>query len=997
MYNAHRQPEVACQKQFIFLFHLLLVIIITAPANLSSQVTSTGSNEGSIFFEFVRNETILPGPGSFFNVVVLVNHTDESFSGRLGISGPDGWRIIGGDSFQLELSPGEELQIPLRMVVPHGMLGGVSYAVNAELRSTEYYDYTTSYVSLKPVSKWSIHLDKDQVFLSDFSPSGDFRIQLSNKGNSNEMIKLSFDTGDLLEYVHPMPNDSLVFIELPAYKDTVIVFSVREKQELSYAEQRALINDWRAMSIRILASTPEQKRSAGIRIVPLESQLLRDRRFKDSPLNIDLSLNNLLSFQQPKMTVRMDGKILFPESQVLQYNVGMNNIYFDSDRNSDFDLYRQLRFRLQYNDIRTSVRMGDRLSVGDLHAMNGQGIRAQHALNDNSTVFFNAVNNPISKNFAFFTGYQRAIKGVVLNTGFTVESKMNTPDKHFSYALGSSFGFLKYHRISLNTITTLSRFGDSPYLQSDTTIVGFAYRASYDYRRNRFDIRIDNTNTRMSYLNNSGINRINFRMEYQINNRSMLRGIYYRNSYDATRYPYNFFYPGNKNINDNGNLYYALYRGRIIYSTGPSYINTIRYYYNPANGFNSVYKNLQPGVFGSVSFKTGVVQSITPYIRINTMFVDYSSDDPAFESYKLNGNLQYTAGLSYYDEAFKLTAYFSSGEASDIYRSVVVERSPTVNQSFHIRPYYERYFNRETIRMSSYLNYSYYMPSMRENMILNLTSDFFMDYGWRIFVSFNLYRIVRTDEFAGRISTRDINVLTGIRKSFDIQQPRLKYYDVTIVGFNDQNGNGTKDASEKPIPNVLIQISRDPDKNLMRQTTFREITFITDPNGEVFHEDMPEGLYNLNITPLSNLENLFFLNGVNQQMSVNGDMIHYLPLVESYRVRGRIIVDRDPNSSEGKISLEGIRVTAVGEEGETYSVLTDSYGGYVLHLPKAANYEISIYNIFGEQFILEQSSYKIQFNANKTVSLDFKFTERRRQFQYREGEQYFDFNLRREQ
>jgi hypothetical protein len=997
MYNAFRQHEVNCHGYFMIFFHLLMLLFAASPAKLCSQVSEVANDEGRVVFEFVRSETILPGPGSFFNVVNIVNLSDKQFSGMVKVAGPEGWRVIGGESFQLELLPGEESLVPVRMVVPHGMLGGISYAINAELRSTEYYDYTTSYVSLVPVSKWDIHLDKDQVFLSDFSPSGVFRIQLSNKGNSNEMIKLSFDTGDLLEYVNPMPNDSLLFVELPAYMDTVIVFSVREKQGVSYAEQRALTNNWRAMSIRINASTPEQRRSTGIRIVPLESQLLSDRRFRDSPLNIDLTLNNLLSFQQPKMAARVDGKILFPESQVLQYNFGVNNIYFDSERNRDFDLYRQVRFRIQYNDVRTSVSMGDRLGIGDLHAMNGQGIRAQHTLNDNSTVFFNAVNNPINKNLAFFTGYQRAIKSILINTGFTVESKMNTPDNHFSYAFGSSFGFLKYHKLNLNTITTLSRFGDSPYLQGDTTLLGFAYRISYDYKRNRFDFRVDNMNTRMSYLNNSGINRLNIRSNFYINNQSIIRGIYYRNSYDAMRYPYNFFYPGNKNINDNGNLYYSLNRGKIIYNTGPSFINTVRYYFNPVDGFYSVYRNLQPGLFGSVSFKAGLMQSITPYLRLNTMFVNYSSDDPDFEPYRLRGKLQYTAGLSYYDEAFKLTAYFSSGEASDIYRSVVVERIPEVNQSFHIRPYYERYFNRESIRMSAYLNYSYYMPSMRENMIFNLTSDFFMDHGWRIFLSFNLYRIVRTDEFVGRISTRDMNVLTGIRKSFDIQQPRLKYYDVTIVGFNDQNGNGIKDANEKPIPNVLIQIARDPKRNLMRQTSFREITLITDPNGEIFHEDMPEGLYNLTITPLSNLENLFFLNGVNQQMFVSGDMIHYLPLVESYRVRGRIIVDRDPNSSEGKISLEGIRVTAVGEDGETYSALTDSYGGYVLHLPKAANYEVSIYNIFGEQFILEQSSYKIQFSANKTVSLDFKFTERRRQLQYRDGEQYFDFNLRRDQ
>jgi hypothetical protein len=128
-------------------------------------------------------------------------------------------------------------------------------------------------------------------------------------------------------------------------------------------------------------------------------------------------------------------------------------------------------------------------------------------------------------------------------------------------------------------------------------------------------------------------------------------------------------------------------------------------------------------------------------------------------------------------------------------------------------------------------------------------------------------------------------------------------------------------------------------------------------------------------------------------MEVHDDMTYYLPLVESYRVRGKVIVDRDPNSNEGKISLSGIRVTAVGQNGETYSTLTDAYGNYTLHIPQSANYEVSIFNVFGEQFVLEQGRFRVQFTQNRTVQIDFKFTEKKRSLQFREGEQFFDFNL----
>ena len=108
-------------------------------------------------------------------------------------------------------------------------------------------------------------------------------------------------------------------------------------------------------------------------------------------------------------------------------------------------------------------------------------------------------------------------------------------------------------------------------------------------------------------------------------------------------------------------------------------------------------------------------------------------------------------------------------------------------------------------------------------------------------------------------------------------------------------------------------------------------------------------------------------------------------------------MNRDPNSNEGKISLEGIRVTAVSGDGETYSTLTNPFGGFILSLPKATTYDVSLYNVFGEQFLLEQGRYRIQFTANKTINVDFKFTEKRRQIKFNDGENLFDFNIRQEE
>jgi hypothetical protein len=253
--------------------------------------------------------------------------------------------------------------------------------------------------------------------------------------------------------------------------------------------------------------------------------------------------------------------------------------------------------------------------------------------------------------------------------------------------------------------------------------------------------------------------------------------------------------------------------------------------------------------------------------------------------------------------------------------------------------------------------------------------------------------VKRQDVVQGRVSSRDLNLMTGIRKAFDIQQPRLPFYDLTIIGFDDRNGDGVKGEDEKPISNVLVQISRDPRKNVLDKTGFSELSLITDPQGEIYYENIPVGVYDLSIIPLSNLGSLYFLHGTEQSIEISGDLVRYLPLIESYKIRGKVTIDRDPNSNEGRVSVEGIRITARSEDGETFSTLTNSFGAYVLDLPRANAYEVSIYNVFGEKFVLERGRYKVQFTENRNISVDFKFRERRRAIRFNDSEEYYEFNL----
>lgn len=237
-----------------------------------------------------------------------------------------------------------------------------------------------------------------------------------------------------------------------------------------------------------------------------------------------------------------------------------------------------------------------------------------------------------------------------------------------------------------------------------------------------------------------------------------------------------------------------------------------------------------------------------------------------------------------------------------------------------------------------------------------------------------------------------MNLIAGVSKSFNIQQPRLKYYDVKAVFFNDLDGNRIKSDNEPPVSNILVNVTKDKSVSAM-QGGLPEMDLVSDKNGEIILNNLPEDTYKLSFSPLINLQSFYFLNGSNQSYYNNSNRVIFIPLVESYKIKGKIILNRDPNSSEGKIDLDGVRITATSQNKEVYTVLSDKSGSYILNVPNGDKYTVKINNVFGEQFSIDADEVQIQFTRNKTVNLDFIFTEKRREINFGNGNQLFKFNV----
>ena len=937
---------------------------------------------------FIKSNDSIKSTDLYFNVLRLYNTSSKKITGNLTFNIPEEWKIISFPAEQTVILPGDTLFVPIRISPKSNALGGIAYIINAVFRTSKQQMSTNTYLTLPSIVKWDMIMNKSNVYITESNSRTTFQIQLANRGNTNELIKLKLDAGKLLALNENSSNNPVEFVNLKAFTDTIIMRSVSIQNKLSFAEKLRYENNWKESAINVTASTEQTEKSTAIQIHKLNSIYVNQRLQSSSPLNLDYQVYNLMSNNAARHNLKLYGSILFPENKELQYIAGVQN--FGIGDNTDvFDINRQLIYNLRYTDNHNNVQLGYNINGGSLHSINGRGIAGVFNLNAKNLFSYAVTQNPYSQTIAEFAGYRKIFNKFSVNTEVTHEGKTDGTYRATSALLGGSITLFKYHNISFQLLGSKSDYSKS--LPRDTSVLGYSYNINYTVQYKSFNLRLSSLNSEHNYIQNSGLQQTYLDSRYIINDNLGLTLYGSHLKYALSRFPFNFYNPVNYDTNDNFRLTTSLNAGNVVYQIGPNYTGSVRQSFNSFSRYKSEYTTYQPGVWCAVSIKFDGYRSITPNLTVSNIRFYYKTDDPQMGNYSFDKNIYYSAGVSYFDNVWRVNAYYTSGSTTDLYRSVLIDATPTITRSIQIRPSYENYFFNRKVKLSASMNYAYYMPSGRENVSFNVKYDQFFKSGWNFSVSGFMFSNTRVDENQGRISTKDLNLIIGLTKSFNIQQPRLKYYNLKTIFFNDLDGNGIKTDNEPPVSSVLVNIQKDRSTSTA-PSTIPEVQLLSDVNGAIEYENLPKDNYLLSFNPLVNLQSLYFLKGSDQTYFNDKNRILYVPLAESYKIKGKIIVVRDPNSTEGKIELGGVRVTATGRKGEHYSALTDNFGSYILNVSKADRFKVHVNNVFGAQFNIDTNETEVQFSDNKTINLDFTFIEKKRGIQFDGGDELFKFS-----
>lgn len=935
---------------------------------------------------FVKDTDVIKKNEVHFNALKVWNNSAKPVSGEIVFSGPENWNVISFTSYKTTINPGDTAWIPVRVSPSLDAIGGISYLLNATFRTKNKLYGVNSYLTIPLISSWDVSTVSSLVYLTESMPVATFHVKLTNRGNINEVIKLDCNLGKSLVFrdIHS-EGSSVEYINLPAFKDTIISHSVTYQDKLSMADKIRFERNWKESSVKIKASNETKTIGNEIQIRKLNSTFTNQRAQTNTPLNFDYNIYNLMSNQMPRSNLNVYGNILLPGSGEIQYNGGFQNLYFGN--NQKFDFNRQLLYNVRYTDKKNNIQLGYNTYSGTLHSVNGRGIVGSYLINNNNRLNYALIQNPFTRNVGGNVGYSTTYKKISLKSELTYETNRQNGYSAASLLLGGGFTFLKSHRLNIAVLGSNARYN---LLARDTSVFGLSYKMNYSVNVRNFDLRFSGTSSMNNHITNSGMQQYYLDSRYRLTDKIRFALYGNRMYYSTTRYPYNFSNLPNYNSSDYLRLTTIFSSPKIIYQVGPNYVGSMRQSVNTLTGFVTQYNTFQPGIWGSATFHLSGYSSISPNITISNISMRYHSSDPAVADFTLNNGLAYSVGINYYDQNFRMNAYYSSGSTGDMLRNFEIYEQPSVSRSLQLRPAYENYFFNRKVKLSAFMNYAYYLPSERQNVTYNVKYDHYLKKGWNLYISGFLFSNSRKDEDGNRASTMDLNFIAGFSKSFNLQQPRVKYYDLRTVFFNDLNGDRLKSDNEPPVSNILVNITKDRSKSQAR-SSIPELDMISDVNGEIFIENLPRDNYQMAYQPLVNLQSYYFLNGAKQEYFNDRERIMYVPLVESYKVKGKIILIRDPNSTEGKLNLDGIRITATGENGEAYSVLTDKFGAFILNVPNADKYNLKVNNVFGEHFTIEANELQVQFTKNKTINVDFTFIEKRREINFENGNQIFKF------
>jgi len=949
---------------------IILLVLSFCPKALLGQYYLYNEAPINIEANFTRHSIEASTQKTIFNVLIVKNRSNRQENLTLNITVPQGWTVIGSGRNDLTLNPLDSIIIPIRIAVGAKVKGDIGYSIIASLTDTKGNTVKNVYcfVKIPRLIDLNFRYIGKLSYLDPLNYSSDFSILIKNRGNREEPVNMLFDGNRILTIGSQNQQYFSSDVSIPPYTDTTFTFRTELKNGEMFGKNM--------YSLKSTIKTADTTLRTTFWFRKVESEYKNILSANDKPLTIELIGQGLLeTSQKPDYTALIEGRTLFKGNSEIYYYYRN----FSSRNKSDF--YENTRMYLGGVVDNWNLEIGDsyRNYVSNLSGRGGflaykskmAGVEVIINKNYNSQneniggkIFISPTNNStlfagaafiknnlttnesklgfIGTNLTFFKKQK-----IYLLAGYNeLTKKLNGQKKHNEYG-----GELRYNSI-IGLFKTIVNAKYGSLLYNSPQAGRFDLNAHFILSlkpKNQLAIKFyQNINNSPTIENDS------------ITSKSKLENsdLYLEHTYFFSPSIQGFWGPS---------ISYLKWGGAINFPAGESF-STNNYKFTLGFRFRND---------AGTSILTPRIELAKTKLKNNP----YSTINP---NTNLNDNLGYQYfSLNYSSHSLNILAFYTSGPRSILEQNHYIATGYTTRK-LQLMPSYNQFIYKDIVKL--YGGISYTNDIISKSIYSNITGQlfFFLPRDWRLYV-LGVYTIQKRTNLKDFSETyQNVYIEASIRKEFNIQHPRVKFYNIEFIFFKDFDGNFIQEENEPGVKNVLLEISREEDlehkENIPGE--FFNTELLSDNLGKVKLDRIPEGIYKIVYNPIGKDAGAFSKALEEMTLNVDKSKITYIPFVEKNKVFGKIVQNRSRLSGLGKLDLSNVRITATDSKGRTYTSLTDKNGEFVLYAPMTDQYIVNINNIFYENFDLRQNNFKVQFNGYKQFEVNFVFDEKIRRINF---------------
>lgn len=913
---------------------------------------------------FVKKDEVLPAGVMFFNVFKIQNTSAAPVSFLTDFSIPAGTNLMiqEADQGELLLNPGESKFMPVRVSFPVDAAGGVPYEIIAGIKGLDGQQgvQAKAIVEFERTSRWQISTPMSKVYAS--SVSTDYtavRIFLSNKGNASENLNLLCEAGELLKMEDEINGTRVIEVGLRPSTDTVIILNVRSKP----FEGEGSAGD-RARLVVHAKNHPDSAAKEIVVIFDTKDGTFRNENNDESPLTLRFEQGGI-GGDLAATSIGVSGTILYKDERAFRYEMNTQQQLFGAE--TGFDPLKNTQLRVGYESPEYALQAG--YSGGSL------GLSYQRTKEDRS--YRTAViHNFNTGAWDLSGGYQQQLSRKISGKTSAIVRTDKSSGNHSATAdVGANIALSEGQRLSFKTTGTYAHTTHESGKTFDNA--GLAYELDYGLELGRLKLNASNSYASKNY---AGSDRGTFKIDadavYELKPGQFLKLAYATTTKKTDGLSKEGTIANAKNsraeklaANYNfsvGNMPFALgaVYGKAVMSNDIYSLDTTVASISKTYGFTA-------GT--TISSKKNGDFSLSPSVKLGMAQLAQGTWQDAIEkptTYNATMSLKGRIKQANISADYEITS--TSGQT--------LGEAATVNKRVQLASNYlfPLIVDKLSLRTSGEVAYDMTNKEMKTQGTASLEYESGRNWSFHVSTNFDPQSMV-----SGKSKGGPGSVSVGASRSFDIPQPRLRYYNLQVVFFKDFNGNRLLDDEDEGISNVLVEIERvnEPVETAegIKTLRFEAPSLMSDPEGKVIFQKAPQGNYLLKLEELFPRMAYTNLYGATLDVTLNKHVMVLVPYTESVMIVGKVDITRDKYSRLVGVNAKNIRITVTDPSGDQYHSLTGPNGDFIVSVPYAEHYKISMNNVLGDKFDLTNGEQELDVEkGTNRYTIGFLFKEKGR-------------------